>query len=109
MREILRRAGVPDEAISLEDKAVNTWDSAVRVAGIVRKLGSDRVQVVSDPLHCVRTAWAFREMGLTVRAEPVYDNPMWQKLWSRREQLVREATALIWYRVRYRTGSRFRQ
>ena len=108
MTNILRREGVPKKAVLLEDEAVNTWDSAVRLAKIVDERGVGDVRVVTDPLHCVRTVWAFRESGLEAWAEPAYDNPMWRKPWSRRGQLVREAIALIWYRIRYRAGSRFR-
>jgi uncharacterized SAM-binding protein YcdF (DUF218 family) len=109
MMNILRREGVPKEAVLLEDEAINTWDSALRLAKIVdeRKIGG--VRIVTDPLHCVRTVWAFGEFGIEAWAEPAYDNPMWRKRWSRRGQLVREAVALVWYRVRYRAGSRFRR
>jgi uncharacterized SAM-binding protein YcdF (DUF218 family) len=108
MQEILRREGVPEASVLLEDEAVNTWESAVRVAKLARDRGIEAVWVVSDPLHCVRTEWAFREAGLPAYAEPVYGSPMWRKPWSRRGQLVREAGALIWYRIRYRAGSRSR-
>ncbi|MDP8939902.1 MAG: YdcF family protein [Actinomycetota bacterium] len=106
MRDILWREGVPDGAVLLEDEAVNTWDSAVRLAEISRKQQIGGVRVVTDPLHCVRTVWAFREVGLEAWVEPAYDNPMWRKPWSRWGQLIREAVALVWYRVRYRVGSR---
>lgn len=109
MMNILRREGVPKTAVFLEDEAVSTWDSALRLAKIVRERDIGGLRVVTDPLHCVRTVWAFRELGLEAWAEPAYDNPMWRKPWSRRGQLVREAVALVWYRIRYRAGSRFRR
>ncbi|MGB3632826.1 MAG: YdcF family protein [Rubrobacteraceae bacterium] len=109
MMNILRREGVPNESVLLEDKAVSTWDSALRMAEIIRERGIGSVRVVTDPLHCVRSVWAFREFGLEAWAEPAYESPMWRKLESRRGQLVREAVALIWYRVRYRAGSRSRR
>ena len=102
MRDILRLEGVPDKVLMLEDEAVNTWDSALRLAEILQGRGIGDVRVVTDPLHCVRTVWAFREVGLEAWAEPVYDNPMWRKPWSRRGQLAREAVALVWYRIKYR-------
>lgn len=104
MMNILRREGVPQEPVLLEDEAVSTWDSALRLAKIARERGIRGVRVVTDPLHCVRSAWAFREVGLEAWAEPAYESPMWRKPWSRRGQLVREAVALIWYRVKYRAG-----
>lgn len=108
MRRILRSEGVPDEAVLPEDKAVSTWDSALRLAEISRERGIERVRVVTDPLHCVRTVWAFREVGLEAWAEPVYDNPMWRNPWPRRGQMAREAVALVWYTIRYRAGSHSR-
>ena len=102
MADILRREGVPEKAVSLENKATSTWDSASRLAGIVRERGLEDVLVVTDPLHCVRSVWAFREFGIQAWAEPAYGSPMWWKPRSRRAQLVREAAALVWYRIRYR-------
>lgn len=108
MTEILLSEGVPREAILPEDAALNTWDSAIRVAGISEENGIGCVRMITDPLHCVRATWAFEVAGLGALAEPVYDSPMWWKSWSRRGQLVREAVALIWYRVRYGVISRKR-
>lgn len=106
MTGILTGEKVPREAILPEDAALNTWESASRVARIARENGIERVMVVTDPLHCVRTVWAFERAGLHASPEPVYDSPMWRKPWSRRGQLAREAVALVWYRVRYDAGSR---
>jgi uncharacterized SAM-binding protein YcdF (DUF218 family) len=108
MARILQRQGVPENAILLEDLALNTWDSARLVAKLARGLGIARVLVVTDPLHCVRAVAAFREAGLIARAEPVYSSPMWREKWSRRGQLVREIGALVWYRTRHGVGSRSR-
>ena len=104
MARILREEGVPEDAVLLEDRALNTWDSAGLVARMAEKLGVSSVVVVTDPLHCVRTVAAFRKAGLKAWAEPVYSSPMWRGKWLRRGQLVREIGALAWYRIRYRVG-----
>jgi uncharacterized SAM-binding protein YcdF (DUF218 family) len=104
MARILREEGVPEDAVLLEDRALNTWDSAGLVAGMAEKLGVRSVVVVTDPLHCVRTVAAFRKAGLMAWAEPVYSSPMWRGKWLRRGQLVREIGALAWYRIRHRVG-----
>jgi uncharacterized SAM-binding protein YcdF (DUF218 family) len=104
MARILREEGVPEEAVLLEDRAVNTWDSARLVTAMVEKLGVSSVVVVTDPLHCVRTVAAFRQAGLMAWAEPVYSSPMWRGRWSRRGQLAREIGALTWYMIRYGVG-----
>jgi uncharacterized SAM-binding protein YcdF (DUF218 family) len=105
MGRVLREMGVPDDAVVLEDRALNTWDSARLVAGMAEKLGVESVLVVTDPLHCVRAVAAFERAGLRAWAEPVYGSPMWRGRWSRRGQFVREAGALVWYRIRYGVGS----
>lgn len=108
MLDILRREGVPETAVLLEDEAVNTWESAVRVTKLARKRNVGSVWVVTDPLHCVRTVWSFRRTGLAAYAAPAYDSPMWHEPGSRLGQLVREIGALVWYKTRYRAGSRSR-
>jgi uncharacterized SAM-binding protein YcdF (DUF218 family) len=104
MARILRGEGVPESDVLLEDRALNTWDSARLVAGMAQKLGVKSVVVVTDPVHCVRTVAAFRRAGLMASAEPVYSSPMWRGKWQRRGQLVREIGALAWYRMRYGVG-----
>ena len=108
MARILREEGVPEEAVLLEDRAFNTWDSARLVAGMAKKLGVRGVVIVTDPLHCVRTVAAFRKVGLSAWAEPVYSSPMWRRRWSRRGQFAREIGALTWYAIRYGVGLRSR-
>ena len=104
MARVLRGEGVPESAVILEDRALNTWDSARLVAGMADKLGVESVVVVTDPVHCVRAVAAFRSAGLMASAEPVYSSPMWRGKWRRRGQLVREIGALAWYRMRYGVG-----
>jgi uncharacterized SAM-binding protein YcdF (DUF218 family) len=108
MARILRKEGVPEDAVLLEDRALNTWDSAQLVEEMAKKLGVTSVAVVTDPLHCVRAVAAFREAGLMARPEPVYSSPMWRGKWLRRGQLIREVGALTWYKMRYGVASRSR-
>ncbi|MBA3388058.1 MAG: YdcF family protein [Actinomycetota bacterium] len=109
MAQILRAEGVPEDAILQEDAATSTWDSAVLVSALLRRRGMGEARAITDPLHCVRTVAAFREEGLELRAEPVYCSPMWREAWPRRGQLIREAGALIWYRMRHGVGARSRR
>ncbi len=108
MGSILQSMGVPEEAIVLEGRARNTWESALLVAEIARARGLAEVLVVTDPLHCVRTVAAFRSVGLLASDEPVHGSPMWREKWSRRGQLVRECGALVWYRIKHGVGARSR-
>jgi uncharacterized SAM-binding protein YcdF (DUF218 family) len=108
MSAILQEMGVPEAAILREDEAASTWESALRVAEIARRRGIREVLVVTDPLHCVRTAASFGRVGLRAVAEPVYSSPMWRKKWTRRGQFSRESGALLWYRIRHGVGARSR-
>jgi uncharacterized SAM-binding protein YcdF (DUF218 family) len=98
---ILREAGVPYEAILLEEEARNTRESAWLVATMAREREIRSVVIVTDPLHCVRTIGVFRAEGLPVGVSPVYGSPMWQKKGLRRGQFLREIAALLWYKVRW--------
>jgi uncharacterized SAM-binding protein YcdF (DUF218 family) len=109
MARILREEGVPGEVVLLEAEAESTWDSARLVAALAAEEGVSEVLVVTDPLHCVRTAAAFRRAGLIAWAEPVYSSPMWRVPWLRRGQFLRESGALVWYRVRHGVGARSRR
>ena len=109
MARILREEGVPDGDVLLEGEAESTWDSARLVAAMAAGEGVSEVLVVTDPLHCVRTAAAFRRAGLIAWAEPVYSSPMWRDPWLRRGQFLRESGALVWYRVRHGVGARSRR
>lgn len=109
MAKLLRKAGVPESAVLLEDQATNTWESALLVAEIARREDLGEVRAVTDPLHCPRTVRAFREAGLRAWAEPVYSSPMWRVPWMRRGQFARELVASVWYRMRHGVGSRSRR
>lgn len=109
MARILRESGVPEEAVLVEDEAESTWDSARLVAEVLAKHGVREVLVVTDPLHCVRTAAAFERVGIIARPEPVYSSPMWRDPWLRRGQFFRESGALVWYGVRHGVGARSRR
>ena len=109
MGRVLGEEGVPDHAVMLEDRALNTWDSARFVTGMAKRLGVSDVLVVTDPLHCVRTVAAFERAGLGAWAEPVYGSPMWRGSWARLGQFVRELGALVWYRIRYGVGTHSRR
>lgn len=108
MARILRERDVPERAVILEGEALSTWDSAWLVAEIARGRGVQRVLIVTDPLHCVRTVSAFEEAGLMAVAGPVYSSPMWRKRPLRFGQLFREMGAIVWYRTRHGVGSRSR-
>lgn len=99
MAKILVEQGVPETEIIREAASHSTRQSAHHVATLARELDIDEVVVITDPLHCVRAAAAFRDEGLTAYPEPATESPMWREPGERRTQLIREAGAVIWYRL----------
>lgn len=102
MADILAGAGVPREKILPEAASLSTRHSAHHVAVLARERGVRRVTLVTDPLHCVRAASAFRAEGLEVAAEPATRSPMWTEAGERLGQFLREFGAVIWYGMRHR-------
>ena len=100
MADILSGMGVPREKILLEAASLSTRHSAHHVAVLARERGLRRVTLVTDPLHCVRAASAFRAEGLEVAAEPATRSPMWTEDKERLGQFLREFGAVIWYGLR---------
>jgi len=100
MAGILSGYGVPESEILREAASHSTRQSARNVAVLARGLDVDEVVVVTDPLHCVRAASAFRDEGLIARSQPVTESPMWLESGERRAQFLRELGAVIWYRLR---------
>src|SRR5205807_2230048 len=58
-------AGVPDDALVVEDRALTTAQNATFTAALVAPLAVRRVWLVSQPFHGRRAARLFRRAGLT--------------------------------------------
>jgi uncharacterized SAM-binding protein YcdF (DUF218 family) len=99
MARILVEQGVPETEILREAASHSTRQSAHYVAALARELDIGEVVVITDPLHCVRAASALRHEGLTAYPEPAPESPMWREPGERRAQFIREAEAVIWYRL----------
>lgn len=97
MAGILTGGGVPETEILREAASNSTRQSAHHVAVLARRMGAEEVALVTDPLHCVRAASAFRAEGLRACPEPVTGSPMWREKGERRAQFLREFGAVIWY------------
>lgn len=69
-REILLGAGLPAEAILLEDRSRSTEENAIYSKRIMDELGLSRVVLVSDSYHMLRARWLFRGQGIAAFASP---------------------------------------
>ncbi|MFN3257271.1 MAG: YdcF family protein [Ilumatobacter sp.] len=59
--------GVPDDVILREDQGSSSFESLRSVAEMLRGRGLDRVLIVTDPYHALRSRETAEELGLDVR------------------------------------------
>lgn len=95
-REIALAAGVPDEAIQIEDKSRNTFGNLHNARGMLR--GASRVYIVTEPFHMARAIAIAGEVGFEPLPWPVL-SPAWSRPWSRARLLARDAVSLAFHRA----------
>jgi uncharacterized SAM-binding protein YcdF (DUF218 family) len=66
----LGERGVPAEAVVLEPNGRNTYESLAATADLLEQRGLDRVVVVTDPYHALRSRLIAEEVGLTAFVSP---------------------------------------
>lgn len=70
-REILRRQGLPQSAILLEDTSRSTEENALFSSRLMAERGWTSAVLVSDSYHMLRAGWLFSQQGVEVYASPV--------------------------------------
>lgn len=70
MAQTLKKDGVPDNALILENAAANTYENAVYSAAILKRLNINRALIVTSALHMPRSIAAFKKQGITAIAAP---------------------------------------
>jgi uncharacterized SAM-binding protein YcdF (DUF218 family) len=68
MRELALAAGVPADALLLEERSSNTIENAAFSAALLREKGRQRVIIVSEAYHLLRARILFRAAGLEIVA-----------------------------------------
>lgn len=110
IRQQLVAAGVPYEAVLVEDRSKSTFENAQFSIDLMRSHGLQGALIVSDGYHLPRAVMTFRMLGLPARGCPVSRNtPMPLRRWIR--AVFREAVSLPMYFVRligYRAMTRLR-
>jgi len=74
-RRYLSDKGVPDEAIVAEEDGHSTWESLEGVADLLDERGLDRVLIVTDPFHALRSRLIAQELGMTAYTSPTDTSP----------------------------------
>ncbi len=87
--------GVPDSAILMESEGRNTWASMQGVAALLEDSGVDRLLIVSDGFHLLRTELMARELGFEAYGSPAPDSPI--RPWSGQEfaYVIRETGGIL--------------
>ncbi len=97
MRRIAAGAGVPANALILEDKSHSTEENLANAQVLMDARGWHSAVVVSDPFHILRAELVARDLGIEAYGSgagtsPTYTAPQ-MHLWY----TAREALALVWY------------
>jgi uncharacterized SAM-binding protein YcdF (DUF218 family) len=84
-RDYLVEHGVPADAIQMEDTANSTWESLSNFAEVADGQGWERVLLVTDPFHSLRSRLIAQELGFTAYTSPTQTSPV-----QGREELMKE-------------------
>ena len=90
MAQALKKLGVPDSAISIEDESTSTRENVRNSVPIIEENGIESIMVVTSEFHIFRTVLTMRQEGIDNVAYAVA--PSYQKrIWSMR---LREVLSL---------------
>jgi uncharacterized SAM-binding protein YcdF (DUF218 family) len=105
MATVLRTDGVPQSAIILEEQARDTVGNIRYSRALMQAQGWRTAILVTEPHHIKRAAFIARDAGLDFTISPVTDSPGWRNADARRQNLLRDARALMTYQFgRLQTG-----
>jgi len=102
MAEFAVEAGLERSSLSLESKARNTWENLALSQEIMAQKGWESVVVVSDDWHLPRARFCAEKLSVTATFHPVPAMLLPSSALTRFAARLREAVAMIKYRVVYR-------
>jgi uncharacterized SAM-binding protein YcdF (DUF218 family) len=91
----LTNAGVPSDAIVMENAATDTWESMQGVAAILEPMGIDDVILVSDGFHIFRSRLMARDVGLHATGSPAEKSPIRVGGGGELSYMLREAAGVV--------------
>ncbi len=104
MRQLALAAGVPDQALVLEDRSHSTEENLANAKALMDARGWRSALVVSDPFHLLRAELIARDLGIDAFGSPARSSPNYALYERRVYYTAREAIALIWYYATRVTG-----
>jgi len=100
----IAEAGVPREALILEERSTSTEENAAFGAAIMRERGWGSAVVVSDGYHLLRAALMFGRAGIEAHPSPAQATAGPMNPLERVVREAREAGGLVLYGVRVLLG-----
>jgi uncharacterized SAM-binding protein YcdF (DUF218 family) len=97
MRRIAASAGVPAEALVLEDRSHSTEENLANAKKLMDARGWRSAVIVSDPFHLSRAETMARDLGIEAYGSGASDSPTYARANLRVQSTAREALALVWY------------
>jgi uncharacterized SAM-binding protein YcdF (DUF218 family) len=94
MRDLARAAGVPAEALVLDEAARSTIENFACSRALLDRLGARRVLVVTEPWHMTRAMLLARRHGLDALASPA-GSAIWSSPRAAGYWLFRDAVAYL--------------
>lgn len=76
MRPVLEASGVPPGMIATEERSTSTYENAVYTAQLLRRRGIQKIVLVTDAQHMLRSERSFQKQGLIVTPAPCAFNTL---------------------------------
>lgn len=97
MRRLAINAGVPPDALVVEDQSHSTEENLANAKTLMDARGWHRALVVSDPFHLLRAELVARDLGIEAYGSGASDSPTYTAPQLHFWYTTREAMALVWY------------
>jgi len=97
MRRLAASAGVPPDALVLEDRSHSTEENLANAKALMDARGWRSAVIVSDPFHLYRAELIARELGIEAYGSGAHASPTYARAHLRFQYTARETLALVWY------------
>jgi vancomycin permeability regulator SanA len=104
MRRLAVEAGIPQEALILDQEAHSTWESMEMAQKVMEQEGWKTAIIVSDPFHIHRALLMAGDANFKAYGAPALDSPTYTIPSRRLFYTSREVLALWWYLVQRLPG-----
>lgn len=93
-RRYAARAGIPAEAVLVEEQGLTSLQSMNEVARLMERHGLESAVLVSDPFHMLRLRLLALRVGIRARTSPTRTSPISDNPAEERRFILRESLSL---------------